>query len=195
MNGTTTSVVVTHLKSIFTRHGIPETLVSDNGPQYSSMEFKEFSKEYELNHITSRPYFPRGNGEAERAVGVVKNLLKKGDDPYKSLLAYQGSPLQVCYSPSQLLMGCVLRTMVSTTRAQREPCIPDSAVVRQRPKENKARQKRNFDTSHRARELSLLLPGDQVWLLQKDSEGEVQEEVDSQSYIIDTEDGIIRRNH
>ena len=91
----TTAEVVTHLKSIFARHGI-----TDNGPQYSSREFGEFAKDFEFRHITSSPYHPQGNGEAERAVGTIKNLLKKGDDPYKSLLAYRSTPLQVGYSPN-----------------------------------------------------------------------------------------------
>ena len=37
---TTSSEVITHLKSIFARHGIPELIVSDNGPQYSSEELR-----------------------------------------------------------------------------------------------------------------------------------------------------------
>ena len=51
LNRPTTTEVVTHLKSIFARHGIPETLVSDNGPQYSSQEFSDFAKEYEFDHV------------------------------------------------------------------------------------------------------------------------------------------------
>ena len=146
LHRTTTADVVTHLKSIFARHGIPESLISDNGPQYSSREFQDFAKDYEFLHITSSPYYPQGNGEAERAVGTIKNLLKKSDDPYKALLAYRSTPLQVGYSPAQLLMGRVLRTVVPTTRAQREPCIPDLSLVRSKDKENKARQKKDFDS-------------------------------------------------
>ncbi|ETX01928.1 MAG: hypothetical protein ETSY2_36455 [Candidatus Entotheonella gemina] len=71
-------------------------------------------------------------------------MLKKSDDPYKSLLAYRSTPLQLGYSPSQLLMGRILRTTVPTTRAQREPHIPDLSLVRSRDKTNKARQKKNF---------------------------------------------------
>ena len=194
LDRTTTADVVTHLKSIFARHGIPEILISDNGPQYSSREFQDFAEEYEFRHITSSPYFPQGNGEAERAVETIKNLLKKTDDPYKSLLAYRSTPLQLGYSPSQLLMGRILRTTVPTTRAQREPHIPDLSLVRSRDKTNKARQKKKFDSHHGARELSPLLPGDQVWVPQRECEGEVQEEVTPRSYTVETEDGSVRRN-
>ena len=40
------------LKSIFARHGIPETVVSDNGSQYISQEFKEFQEKYGFQAIT-----------------------------------------------------------------------------------------------------------------------------------------------
>ena len=139
----TTAEVVTHLKSIFARHRIPETLITDNGPLYSSKEFGEFAKDYGFRHIMSSPYHPQGNGEAERAVGTIKNLLKKGDDPYKSLLAYHLTPLQVGYSPSQLLMGRVRLTNVPTTRAQRKPQVPDLTSVQTKDRRNKQRQKRN----------------------------------------------------
>lgn len=127
-------------------------------------------------------------------MGTIKNLLKKSDDPYKALLAYRSTPIQVGYSPSQWLMGRVLRTVVPTTRAQREPCIPDLSLVRSKDKENKARQKKDFDSHHGARHLSPLLPGDQVWISQRECEGEVQEMVSPQSYNVELEDGSVRRN-
>ena len=47
------------LKSTFFRYGIPEEVVSDNGPQYSSQEFGDFAKECGFRHITSSPHFPQ----------------------------------------------------------------------------------------------------------------------------------------
>ena len=194
LNRTTTSEVVTHLKSIFARHGIPETLISDNGPQYTSQEFASFAADYEFEHRTSSPYFPQGNGEAERAVGTIKSLLNKSGDPYKALLAYRSTPLQIGYSPSQLLMGRILRSTVPTTRSQREPEVPDLCSVRVQDKRSKARQKRNHDAHHGARELTPLKPGDRVWIPQRQREGEVQEEVAPRSYTVESGGDAIRRN-
>ena len=73
----------------------------------------------------SSPYFPQSNGEAERAVGTIKNLLKKSGDPYLALLSYHTTPLQLGYSPSELLMSRVLRSTVPTTRKQRAPKVVD----------------------------------------------------------------------
>jgi hypothetical protein len=190
----TTTEVVTHLKSIFARHGVPETLVSDNGPQYASREFSEFAKDYEFRHITSSPYYPQANGEAERAVGTIKGLLKKDGDPYKALLAYRSTPLQTGYSPSQLLMGRILRTSVPTTCEQRRPRIPDLRAVRRCDKKSKTRQKTDFDSRHGARELPPLQPGDLVWMPARQTEGEVQREVAPQSYEVEQDEGSIRRN-
>ena len=88
---TTAECVIAHTSSIFARYGIPEVVVSDNGPQYTSTRYAKFAKDYGFLHFTSSPYHPQGNGEAERAVQTVKNLLKKVDDPYKALLAYRST--------------------------------------------------------------------------------------------------------
>ena len=46
MNGLTTSnMVISTMKQIFSEHGIPRRVVSDNGPQYSSEAFKEFGQQ------------------------------------------------------------------------------------------------------------------------------------------------------
>ena len=60
LNSTTSSSVITHLKSIFARFGIPAEMISDNGPQFNSQEMTEFSETYGLDilqqvHITPKP--------------------------------------------------------------------------------------------------------------------------------------------
>ncbi|KAI5743540.1 hypothetical protein M8J77_019372 [Diaphorina citri] len=85
-SNTSSAVVIAHIKSIFARHGIPQIVVSDNGPQFSSREFQQFARTYEFQHITSSPRYPRSNGEAESAVKIMKKMLTKclhdNTDPY-----------------------------------------------------------------------------------------------------------------
>ena len=130
LTSSTSASVIQHLSSIFARHGIPQILFSDNGPQYKSAEFASFAKQYGFQHVTSSPHYPQSNGEAERAVQTVKQLLNKSSDPYLALLAYRTSPLSNGYSPSELLMGRKLRTIL--------PCssqIVRPTVTRQRDSE------------------------------------------------------------
>lgn len=74
---TTANDVIHHMKCIFTRHGIPLIVQSDNGPQYSSREFRLFAEQYGFKHTTSSPLYPKANGKAEKWVQIVERLLKK----------------------------------------------------------------------------------------------------------------------
>ena len=89
LSSTTSSAVITILKSIFSRHGVPEILRSDNGPQFDS---QEMSASYGFQHKSSSPHYPQSNGQAERMIQTVKRLLKKSSDPYMALLIYRSTP-------------------------------------------------------------------------------------------------------
>ena len=103
MKSTTSTAVIDALKAVFSRHSIPETLRSDNGPQYASGEFAKFASTYGFKHTTSSPHYPQSNGQAERCVQTVKRLLVQSTDPYLSLMSYRATPLPWCgISPSLL---------------------------------------------------------------------------------------------
>ena len=53
------------------------TLVSDNGSQFMSGEFRDFCETYQIEHITISPYHPRSNEQAERFVDTLKRALQK----------------------------------------------------------------------------------------------------------------------
>ena len=169
---------------------------SDNGPKYSCLAYQEFAKEYEFKHVTSSPYYPQSNREAERAVPTIKRLLKKSKDPYRALLAYRTALLHMGYSPSELPMSRVLRSTVPTTRPQRTLQIPDLEVVRSLDHLHKAKQKQNFDArhqtrqSHRTRQLPPLESGDTVWLPERERIGTVGDEVAPQSFQVQTSEGL-----
>lgn len=186
--------VVNHTSSIFARHGIPEVVVSDNGPQYTSDLFRKFASEYGFKHVTSSPYHPQGNGEAERGVQTVKNLLKKAKDPYRALMAYRATPLDVGYSPSELLMSRKLRTTLPVHPEQRKPEVPDFNTVESRDARAKVRQKANFDSHRGARDLPVLVPGDSVWVSDRKTPGQVIEQTGERSYLLRTPEGVYRRN-
>ena len=131
LEGESSQEVIQRLKSIFARHGIPQQVMSDNGPQYSSIEFSKFAKAYQFVHSTSSPKFPQSNGEAERAVRTIKGLLKKAEDPYAALLEYRSTPVTCGYSPAELLMNRKLRSSVPISPVQLQPSVPDYSRLRE----------------------------------------------------------------
>lgn len=185
----------THLKSIFACHGIPETLVSDNGPQLSSSTFSEFAGAYGFRHVTSSPKHPRSNGEAERGVQTVKNLLKKEHDPYLALLSYRSTPLHNGYSPAQLLMGRRLRTTVPTLPRLLDPLLPDGTAISAREREIRSADMRYFNKRHRVHDLNKLSPGDKVWVTDQKVTGTVVgEHPTPRSYQVEVPHGTVCRN-
>ena len=74
---TTSSSVIQFFKEQFSRHGIPDCLMTDNGSQIVSQEFTQFTTDWEFKHVTPSPRYPKSNGKAESAVKIVKNLSKK----------------------------------------------------------------------------------------------------------------------
>lgn len=143
LTDTSTKHVISHLKTIFARHGIPVTLVSDNRPQFSGLTFKEFAKQYGFEHVTSTPYYPQSNGLAEKAVQIVKHLLKKaaedGEDPHLAILNYRSTPLEGGKSPAELLMGRKLRTKLSSAEhllQSKDQFAPRKAAVMSHTRKN-----------------------------------------------------------
>ena len=60
---------VRHMSSttqlIFAQHSLPEEVVSDNGPQFPSNKFAEFTSKNRIKHTLVPPYHPQSNGAAE----------------------------------------------------------------------------------------------------------------------------------
>uniref|UniRef100_H3B502 ribonuclease H n=1 Tax=Latimeria chalumnae TaxID=7897 RepID=H3B502_LATCH len=69
---TTTEKTMSLLRHLFASYDLPRDLVSDNGPQFSSQEFKLFLKQDGVRYILSPPYYLASNGAAERAVQTFK---------------------------------------------------------------------------------------------------------------------------
>ena len=87
VSNATTAVTVEKLLSVFTIHGLPHTIVSDNGSVFTSSEFAEFVKQNGIEHILTSPYHPASNGLAERSVQTFKNGLKRiSDGPLETRL-------------------------------------------------------------------------------------------------------------
>ena len=102
--------VANQCKSVFSEYGWPDTLVSGNGPCYTSQAFTCVMQAFSVNHITSSPPYPQSNGLAEKYVQIVKCLFNKakeeGKDFYKCLMIYHNTPLtDSLQSPVEILQG------------------------------------------------------------------------------------------
>lgn len=198
LSSLSSAAVVNHCKSIFARHGIPDEVISDNGPQFSgseASEFRKFAEEYKFKHTTSSPRYPQSNGLAEAAVKIIKGSMKKTEDPYETLIVYRSTPLKNGYSPAELLMGRRLRTTLPISEEMLRPKGVDHATLKKREAMLKMQQKQQFDKHHGARHLPDLDEGQDVWVIDMQRKGTVKGPASTpRSYLVTTDNGDLRRN-
>ncbi|XP_036347673.1 uncharacterized protein K02A2.6-like, partial [Rhagoletis pomonella] len=72
MASITAQATIDALKVIFSVEGLPDTIVTDNGRQFSAAEFQVFCNSNGITHLTTAPFHPASNGEAERFVRTFK---------------------------------------------------------------------------------------------------------------------------
>jgi transposase InsO family protein len=85
MSTTSTTKTLDVLREWFSAHGIPEHIVTDNGPQFIAEEFEIFTKRNGIKHVKSAPYHPASNGLAERFIQSLKQSLKASQQDGRSL--------------------------------------------------------------------------------------------------------------
>ena len=140
----TSSAVIEFLKEQFSRHGIPDALVTDNGPQFTSQEFKQFTHSWEFVHVSSSPHHHKSNGKVEAAVKVTKSLLKKAlednKDPWLALLDQRNTPTEsLGSSPVQRSMSRRTRTLPPTATNLLYPKVPENVDQLLKLKRQKAK--------------------------------------------------------
>ena len=94
LRNTFANTVINCTKSHFARFDTPQICHTDNGSQFISNDYKDFSKKFGFKHTKSSPYHPKDNGRAEAAVKVVKSMLKKCSDFDVAMLHYRNTPQQ-----------------------------------------------------------------------------------------------------
>jgi len=137
----TSRQTVAVLRKLCAQQGAPETIVSDNGTQFTSHEFKEFCKTNAINHTLSPPYHPQSNWRAERFVDTFKRGLHKlrGEGSMDEildtfLLTYRTTPnstLPQQQSPAELFLGCKPRTSLDLLLPPKQPTGRDTKMERQ----------------------------------------------------------------
>ena len=134
MTQTTTTKTVSLLRHLFAKYGLPEQVVSDNGPQFTSDEFAQFMCRNGIRQTRSSPYHPSSNGAVERFVRTFKQTMKAGEKDGLShhhrlanfLLTYRTTPHSTTQvAPCTLFLGRSIRSRLDLVRpdVSRQVCL------------------------------------------------------------------------
>ena len=185
-----------HLEELFSVEGIPDEIMSDNGPPFNGKEFSSYLTGLGIRHTTSSPNYPRSNGFIERQIQTVKRLIEKANSSGRShqeaLTGLRVQPLgDGLPSPSEVLHG---RSLVT-----RKASPVDLTVVRQSLIALQAKYTKSHDKAKRIKTQRALVIGEEVYFLSGKNEwqiGIVTGTTDTgRSYNILTDEGTsLRRN-
>jgi len=139
--------VIMHLNDVFSRFGLPESIMSDGDPLYTSSRFKTFCVNNEIDHDFSSARYPQSNGQSERSIQHIKNMLRKcaadGSDFKKALLIYRNTPLDSkLSSPAMLFFNRKLRTNLPMLNLTTDSDIENRKIL-------KCRQEKSSDFYNR----------------------------------------------
>ena len=144
MASTTSAKTIDTLRHVFAAHGLPDQLVSDNGPQFTSDEFTQFLRRNGIKHVRTAPYHPSTNGLAERFAKTLKKAILAGKGDGRSpqhklssfLLTYRSTPHAVTsVAPSVLLNNRSLKVVLDLVK-------PD---IGRKVQEQQGHQKKGYD--------------------------------------------------
>lgn len=121
-----TVTVAEALLQIFTRMGVPEEVLSDNGSQFTSEMMAEVYRLMSIKPLFTTPYHPQGNGLCEKMNGTLKKMLKRAaaEQPREwpryiapLLFAYREAPqASLKLSPFELMFGRAVRGPLTVLR-------------------------------------------------------------------------------
>ena len=196
---TISSNVIPFLKQQFSRHGIPDVLVIDNGPVFSSSEFTNFSSAWEFKHVTSSPTHAKSNGKAESAVKVVRKIFKKAHrdnkDPWLALLDQRNTPTQgVASSPAQRLMSRRTRTLLPISANLLYPKVEEGVTKKLQVKRQQAKSYHDRSSIVLAeleigQEVRVAGQRNKIWEV-----GTCVEKLSNRSYMVQVNEAIIHQN-
>nr|XP_055046280.1 LOW QUALITY PROTEIN: uncharacterized protein K02A2.6-like [Misgurnus anguillicaudatus] len=190
----TAVVTIDVLRQVFSVHGLPDMLVTDNGPTFTGELFQTFMKRNGIRHVRTAPFHPASNGLAERAVQTLKQGLKRmsGDSVETNLcrflFQYRITPQTTTgQTPAEMLLGRKPKSLLDLLH-------PD---VRGRVRAQQEKQKFRHDQHAKDRSFQ---EGEAVFIKnfgrgQKWLSGVVLENSGPQSVIVKVSDGRCMRRH
>ncbi|XP_055614912.1 uncharacterized protein K02A2.6-like [Toxorhynchites rutilus septentrionalis] len=193
MRDMTTASTIDELLTIFSRYGLPDSLRADNGPQFSSEEFKAFCEEQGIDLENCIPYWPQMNGEVERQNRSILKRLRIAQELghnwrrelHQYLLTYHSAVHPTTgKSPAELMFGRRLRTKL--------PCIPaavsNDEEVRDYDRIQKEKGRVYTDCRRKARSSSIEI-GDRVLAKRTIKENKLSSDFSPEEYIVIKKNG------
>lgn len=160
---TTSSKLIKCMNKTFSVFGYPRVLVSDNGSQFVSDEFKKYCRSHNITHHPVSPYFPSANGEVENMNRTLKKVVQRafieGKDVRQAvqdfLLVYRSTPHSVTQvSPADLLFKHKIKTDIPSMPQNRRKDAEDKKAE-SADAHHKTKAKEYVDARRRAREIEL----------------------------------------
>ncbi|PIO69335.1 integrase core domain protein [Teladorsagia circumcincta] len=142
MTSTTSIATLRELRRLFAQFGFPQIIVSDNGTQFTSVEFQNFCRSNGIKHVRAPPFHPQSDGQAERFVDTFKRLIGKMknngptvDALHTFLFTYRNTPCTASpdgRSPAENFLGRRLRSTLDLLKPGRAPeARPDIVMEEQ----------------------------------------------------------------
>ena len=172
VTSTNANTVIRKLNKIFASHGIPEVLITDNGPPFTSNDFKGYMKQIGASHRLSTPYWPQGNAEAERFMRTLGKILTIANLTHedlqnalsKFLFQYRITPHSTTkVPPAELLYNRNLKGKIPSESNTR---VDKHDLARENDENSRSYNKRYADDRRKTRE-NIIKVGDSVLLKQK----------------------------
>ena len=179
---------VEKLREVMARFGLAKSIVSDNGPQFTSKEFDRFVINNGIRHVRIAPYHPSSNGQVERFVQTLKKALyeSREEDLEKSLnqflMVYRNTPhcttnntpasKLLCYKPPNLWTR-----LSDTTKSE----IPQNGLIK---------GTRNFEINDRVLALNYKKLGETKW-----ENGVVSKKIGNVHYLVKLDIGGVIKKH
>ena len=195
MSQSTTVKTITALRHLFATYGLPEQVVSDNGPQFTSEEFKEFMTGNGIKHIRCAPYHPASNGAAERFVRTFKEAMKASKHDglssqhrlHNFLLTYRITPHATTnVAPCSLFLGRSIRTRFDLL----QPSVEKTVLAKQAAQSDHHNQRARYRHFHTGQAVMVrnFRPGPS-WV-----PGIIQKQLGPLSFMVNTQGQLWKRH-
>ena len=205
---TTTTKLVSSLKSSFCRTGVPDKVWTDQGPQFTSQAFQNFAKQWGIEHVTSSPRYPQSNGKAEATVKSIKKIVRSAwngrslneNKLTRALLQYRNTPSRKDgLSPTQKLYGQPIQDTLPAHRRAFSPEWQRSTLAAEEQAQS-IREKIETSYNHNAKPLPEIKIGSKVAIQNHETKrwdiyGTVTDISPHRRYFIKTQSGrVLVRN-